>query len=157
MDIVDATADHAAAIAAIYAPNVATTVSFETDPPDAVEFERRIGAHRPWLVAVDGGMVVGYAYASAFKDRAAYRHTAETTVYVHDGHRHRGVATALMEALLERLRLGGIRTVVAVIALPNPASVAAAERSGFRRAGTIPEAGFKHDRWIDVGFWVRHL
>ena len=158
MRIVDAESRHATDVAAIYAPNVTgSTISFEAAPPDAAEIGRRMAANRPWLVAEVDGAVAGYAYASPFKERDAYRHTRETTVYVaHRFHGH-GVAAALLTALHERLAADGIHTVLAVIALPNPASVATAESAGYAHAGTIPEAGAKHGRWIDVGFWVRRL
>jgi phosphinothricin acetyltransferase len=158
VEIIEALPHHAAEIAAIYAPAVtASTISFEEVPPGADEMGRRMEANRPWLVALVDGSVAGYAYASPFKDRAAYRHTVETTVYVASDHRGRRVATALVGDLLDRLRDGGAHTAVAVIALPNPASVATAESLGFAHAGTIPEAGFKSGSWIDVGLWVRQV
>lgn len=158
MDIVDAEPRHAADIAAIYAPHVTgSTVSFETTAPDAAEIERRMTAHRPWLVAEEDGVVIGYAHASPFKERDAYRHTRETAVYVAAHRQRQGVATALSRALLDRLRTEGVHVVVAVISLPNPASVATAESAGYVRSGIIPEAGSKQGRWIDIGFWVRLL
>lgn len=158
MEIVDAEAAHAAAIARIYEPVVTgTTISFEAEAPDADEIARRIATHRPWLVAIERGAVVGYAYASPFKDRDAYRWTVETTIYVDPGHQRRGVAKALVDVLLARLRAEGIHTAVAVISLPNAASVATAQAAGFAHVGTIPRAGHKMGRWIDVGFWVREL
>ncbi|MEX1280933.1 MAG: N-acetyltransferase family protein [Acidimicrobiia bacterium] len=159
MDIADAAAEHAAGIAAVYAPVVADTViSFELDPPDADEIGRRMAASElPWLVALEGGTVIGYGYAASFKDRAAYRHTVETTVYVAEGHRRCGTGRALLTALHRRLAHLDVHLAVATIALPNPASVAIAEVAGYRPVGTIPEAGFKHGRWVDVGIWARRI
>jgi L-amino acid N-acyltransferase YncA len=158
MDIVDAAPRHAAEIADIYAPHVTgSTTSFEATAPDVDEIERRMAANRPWLVAEVDGATIGYSYASSFKEREAYRHTRETTVYVARHRQRQGVATALSHALLDRLAAEGVHVAVAVIALPNPASVATAESVGYVRSGIIPEAGSKHDRWIDIGFWVRLL
>lgn len=159
MDIVDATPEHAAGIAAVYAPIVADTViSFEVDPPDAAEIARRMAASDlPWLVALEGDTVIGYGYAAPWKDRAAYQHTVETTIHVAEGHRRSGTGRALLAALHRRLAHLGVHLAVATIALPNPASVAIAEVAGYRPVGTVPEAGFKHDRWVDVGIWFRRI
>lgn len=156
-----ATAEDAASIAAIYAPIVRETpISFELVPPDADEFRRRIASvlpRKPWLVCVERGRVLGYAYAHAFRDRPAYRWTVETSVYVAEEARRRGVAGALYRDLMARLAAQGFVTAVAGITLPNPASVALHERFGFRPVGVVPRCGFKFGAWHDVGFWSRPL
>ena len=159
VDIVDGAPEHAAGIAAVYAPVVADTViSFELEPPDAEEMARRMAASPlPWLVALEGESVIGYGYAAPWKDRAAYRHTVETTIHVAEGHRRSGTGRALLAALHRRLAHLDVHLAVATIALPNPASVAIAEVAGYRPVGTIPEAGFKHGRWVDVGIWARRI
>jgi len=150
--------DDAAAIAAIYAPIVAATaISFEAEPPDAVEMRRRIEAHgpqRPWLVLADDGEVAqGYAYATPFRGRAAYRFGCETTVYVAESARGRGAGRRLYTALAALLREAGYRRAFAGIALPNAASVALHVAQGFTPAGVMHAAGYKFGRWHDVAFY----
>ena len=115
------------------------------------------GAGYPWLVWEDGGQVLGYAYASQFRDRAAYRHSAEATVYLAPDATRRGIGSALYRELIARLRAGGAHLVVGGVALPIEASVALHEALGFTRVGTFSEIGRKFDRWIDVGFWQLRL
>lgn len=150
-----------AAIAAIYAPIVASTaISFETDPPDAAEVRRRIAMQpddKPWIVADDDGAVAGYAYASALRQRAAYRFGVEVTAYVAADARRRGVGRLLYAALLQMLRLQGYRRAVAGITLPNEASIALHRAAGFAEAGVFHAAGFKFGRWHDVAFYERGL
>jgi phosphinothricin acetyltransferase len=157
-----ATAGDAAAIAAIYAPYVeGSIVSFETEAPDAEAMRARIeagGALYPWLAAVDEtGAIAGYAYASAFRPRPAYRYTVETTVYVRDGLHRRGVGSLLYRPLLSILEAQGFTQAFGAITLPNPASVALHERLGFVRAGTYTKVGWKQGGWWDVGLWQRAL
>ena len=150
-----------AALAAIYAPYVENTaISFEEAAPGADAMAMRIAdqhADLPWLVAEAGGDILGYAYAAPYHPRAAYRYTIETTVYVGDAARGRGIGRDLYRALLERLDGGGLHMAVALIALPNPASVALHAATGFSSAGILREVGFKFGAWHDVGFWQRPL
>lgn len=162
MLIRDATPEDAAAIAAIYNVYVAgTCISFETAPVPDDEMRARMAevtdADLPWLVAADDTEVLGYAYASKWKGRCAYRHSVESTVYLGEAHHGRGVGRQLYAALLERLRGQGFRTAIGGIALPNAASVALHERLGFEQVAHFREVGFKQDRWIDVGYWQRML
>ena len=162
MDIRDATPDDAPAIAAIYNPYVANTcITFETDAVSSEDMRTRIveagDAHLPWLVAIDDGALVGYAYASRWKGRCAYRHSAESTVYLDASSKGKGIGHALYTALLERLRQRGIHAVIGGIALPNEASIALHERLGFEKVAHFKQVGFKQDRWIDVGYWQRLL
>lgn len=110
-----------------------------------------------WLVWETGGKVAGFASAGWFREREAYRRTAEASIYVAPEARRQGVGRALCEAILERLRQGGYRSAVGVVALPNPASERMLEALGFRRVGVLSEAGFKLERWWDVGIWQRDL
>ena len=150
------TAD-AAAICAIYNPYVRETViTFEEAPVSAAEMAQRIAevtARLPWLVAEEQGAVVGYAYATPWKVRSAYRFSVEATVYVAPGHMGRGVGTELYRALLAGLRPLGVHCAVGGIALPNEASVALHEKLGFKKIGQFVEIGRKFDRWVDVGYW----
>jgi len=163
MKVRAATADDAAAIAAIYAPYVTgTVVSFETEAPDAGEIARRMGeadGHYPWFVACDPetGAVLGYAYATAFRTRPAYRFSVETTVYVADGAQRRGFGRQLYKTLLPVLEMQGYAQAIAAITLPNHASVTLHERLGFRQVGTYEKVGFKFREWRSVGLWQRAL
>jgi phosphinothricin acetyltransferase len=152
---------HGPACAAIYAPFVAeSAVSFEDVPPDGAEFARRIeatSARYPWLVADDDGEVAGYAYATPYRDRAAYRWAAESAVYVGESHRRRGVGRQLYGALFDLLTRQGIRMVCAGVTLPNPGSVALHEACGFEPVGVYRRIGYKHGRWHDVGWWQLQL
>jgi phosphinothricin acetyltransferase len=107
----------------------------------------------PWLVAEQGGTVVGYAYASPWKGRCAYRFSVESTVYLDPVHADRGIGTRLYTALLDAIRALGMRTVIGGIALPNPRSIALHERLGFSKVAEFRQLGFKQARWVDVGYW----
>ena len=151
----------ARAVRGIYAPYViGTHISFEVDPPDDAEMERRIEdltRRHPWLVCEVDGVVTGYVYATDFRRRHAYASTRETTVYVDMEHQGRGIGRALMTALIEELRQVGARLLVAVIALPNPASVGLHETLGFRHVGVLHDVGHKFGRWHDESIWERRL
>ena len=157
VSICPAEADDAGGVAAIYAPIVRDTpISFELDPPDADEMRRRIertGARTPWLVCTTGAALVGYAYATGHRERAAYRWSVDVSVYVHEAARGRGVATGLYEALLGILRVQGFHRAYAGITLPNAASVGLHESAGFRPVGVYRAVGFKCGAWHDVGWW----
>ncbi|HEY0280537.1 MAG TPA: GNAT family N-acetyltransferase [Solirubrobacterales bacterium] len=151
----------AAACAAIYAPSVESTpISFETVPPDAAEFARRIAkyaATHQFLVAEEGGgsdgrKVLGYAYACRWAERAAYDWSVETSIYVAAGQQGKGVGRALYAELFERLRAQGFRIAVAGITLPNPASIGLHESMGFEPIGSLRNIGWKEGGWRDVGF-----
>jgi phosphinothricin acetyltransferase len=151
------TAADAAAICAIYNPYIRDTViTFEEAPVATAEMARRIGevtGRLPWLVAEEQGAIVGYAYATPWKTRSAYRFSVETTVYVAPGQQRRGLATDLYRELLVQLRRLGMHCAVGGIALPNAASVALHEKLGFKKIGQFAEIGRKFDRWVDVGYW----
>ena len=154
-------ASDAAAIAAIYAPYVATsTATFEEVAPDATEVARRMagdGIAYPWLVAEEAGVLLGYASSGCFRTRSAYRWSVETGVYVAPAAQRRGVARALMEALIDDLTRAGFVTAIASISLPNTSSVALHEALGYSLAGTIRAPGHKLGQWIDIGYFQRDL
>ena len=156
-----ADARDAGAVAAIYAPIVRdTVVSFELEPPDASEMERRIAVTRashPWLVAEDGDGLAGYAYAAQHRSRAAYRWSADVSVYTAERARRQGVGGALYAALLALLDDQGFHRIYAGITLPNAASVALHEAHGFAFVGRYRQVGFKLGAWHDVGWWERVL
>ena len=158
MSIRMATVEDAAAIAAIYNPYVADTcITFETEPVQAAGMAARItevlDAGLPWLLAEDAAGVAGFAYASKWKGRCAYRFSVESTVYLHRGHTGRGIGRALYGRLLEEIRARRMHAVIGGIALPNAASVALHERLGFRKVAHFEQVGYKQDRWVDVGYW----
>lgn len=162
MTLRPATPADAAALVAIYAPIVrGTAISFELEPPDAAQMAQRIArtlASLPWLVAVDAaGSVAGYAYASPHRERPAYRWSVDVSTYVHPEHRRLGIGRALYGALLADLHRRGYWQAFAGIALPNPASIALHESSGFVHIGTYRNVGFKLGSWHDVGWWQRPL
>jgi L-amino acid N-acyltransferase YncA len=149
----------APAIAAIYRPYViGTHFSFEETAPGADEIAARMSNPlHPWLVAVEHGRVVGYASTSAMRNRAAYRWTVETGIYLTPPAQGRGIAGRLLGAHLDLLCRQGFVTVIAGIALPNDASVALHEKLGFTLSGIERGVGFKLGEWIDVGRWQRDL
>ena len=135
----------AEAMAAIYDPVVRdTAISFELVPPGAEEFRARLAARRgfaPCLVHEEGGKVLGFAWGSPFRDRPAYRFTVETSVYVAEGARGRGVGRTLYGVLFPLLEAQGFRTAVAGITLPNPASVRLHEATGLSPVGGCRAVG----------------
>ena len=144
-------------IAAIYAPIVVQThISFEVVPPGPNEMARRMASvleRHVWLVVETNGCIDGYAYATRYRDKPAYAWSTETTIYVRDGVRGTGVGKELYLALLSVLKAQNYRRAFAGIALPNEASIALHEAVGFARVGVNPEAGYKLDRWHDLGWW----
>ena len=145
----------------IYDPIVrATAISFELAPPGVDEMRERIRntlASHVWLVCEEAQAIAGYAYASKFRPREAYQWTAEVTVYVHPAQQRRGIGRALYRSLVEILRLQGFCSAIAVIALPNDASVRLHEGLGFQSIGIFERAGYKLGRWHDVGWWQLKL
>ncbi len=151
----------AAACAEIYAPHVEESpVSFEERAPEAAELAARIeryGTSHAWLVAEREGRVAGYAYATAFNERPAYRWSASVSVYVADDARGGGVGRALYGALFDRLRERGFRMACAGITLPNEASCRLHESLGFGLVGVNREIGWKQGAWRDVGWYQLEL
>jgi len=165
--------DDAEAIRDIYAPVVReTAISFAETPPSVEDLREQIASDRyPWLVCEtprddgtgrserrrDGGDVVGFAKAGPHKERAAYRWAVDVSAYVREEWRGRGVGSGLYEALLETLAAQRFYVAVAVVALPNPASVALHESAGFERVGAFEAVGYKRGAWRDVGWWQLSL
>ena len=151
------TTGDAAAIAEIYTHYILNTViTFEEVPVDAKEMEsriRKVTASYPWLVDEEEGLVMGYAYASRWGERASYRHSAAATVYLRPDAHGRGIGSELYGALLADLRARAIHTVLGGISLPNEKSQGLHEKFGFRKVSHLTEVGCKFGRWIDVGYW----
>ena len=162
MHIRDAEERDAEAVAAIYGHHVLHgTASYDVDPPPA-EFHRekirRIAAAGwPFLVAEVDSQVAGYAYVTQFRDRAAYRFTAEDSIYVHPELTGRGVGKALLTTLLDRSAAYGFKTLVAVIGGAEPASIAIHAALGFDEVGRLRRVGWKHERWLDSVYMQRDI
>jgi L-amino acid N-acyltransferase YncA len=151
------------AIAEIYGHHVRHGVAtFEIDPPDANEMARRrtevLQRGLPWLVAEIEGSVLGYAYATQYRSRAAYRFTLEDSIYVHPMHMSKGIGKLLLPELIARCQEVGARQMVAVIGdTDHPASIKLHARFGFRHVGVLQAVGFKFDRWLDTVLMQRPL
>jgi L-amino acid N-acyltransferase YncA len=158
-----ASAADLAAVAGILAFYVTNTVAtFEEEPPGVPQWRQRLAdlAERklPFLVAEAGGTVAGYAYASPWRPKPAYRHTVEDSVYLAPGQRGRGLGRLLLEALLTGCADAGVRQVIAVIAdSGDPASVALHRACGFADSGRLSQVGYKHGRWVDTVLLQREL
>lgn len=156
-----ATPQDAPAIQAIYAPIVRNTpISFELEPPTVMEMAGRIEkvlALRPWLVYERDSAVLGYVYASTFRDRAAYDWGPEVSVYVHPSAHGKGIGRRLYTALFGALAAQGFCTVVAGATVPNPPSEGLHRSMGFEPIGRYPAAGFKHGQWHDIALWFLRL
>ncbi|MCU6432570.1 N-acetyltransferase family protein [Undibacterium sp. Jales W-56] len=139
---------------------VNTTISFEEEEVSVTEMTRRISEvsnDYPWLVLERDGMLIGYAYASKWKPRSAYRFSVECSVYLSNDALGQGAGTLLYESLFEQLRKLGVHTLIGGIALPNAASVALHEKLGFSKVAHFSQIGFKKDGWVDVAYWQKTL
>ncbi len=150
--------EDAAQIQAIYAPVVReTAISFEYEPPSVEEMRRRVEStlakDYPWLVLDRSGEILGYAYGSTHRERAAYRWSAEVSVYIHPAWHQRGIGRALYASLFEVLRLQGFRNAFAGATQPNPGSVGLHEAMGFQEIGLFRRIGYKFGKWHDVRWW----
>lgn len=148
------------AIAALYNHYVEHSVAtFETDPVSGEAMGDRVMAVQklglPWLVLEDAGEVLGYACAVRWKQRAAYRHSVESTIYMANRQVTKGLGVQLYGELLRQLDELDVHAILAGIALPNSASVGLHEKLGFRKVAHLEQVGRKFDRWIDVGYWQR--
>lgn len=157
-----ATAADAPAIASIYNHYVTETwVTFEEQPVSVTDMAERVAdvadASLPWVIEEQAGAINGYACATKWKGRCAYRFSVETTIYLAPQSLGKGIGTRLYEALLGRLKDGGLHIAIGGVALPNVASVALHEKLGFHKVAHFNEVGFKFGRWIDVAYWQRSL
>lgn len=156
-----ATEADAGAVAAIYGREVVEGyATFDTVAPPLDLWVAKTGStdpRSPFLVAVEDGAVVGFAYAGPYRERGAYANTRETTVYLSPSATGRGVGRQLYDDLLARLAAAGVHTVLAGIALPNDASEGLHRACGYERLGVMRDVGRKFDRWIDVAWWQRVL
>ena len=153
-----ARAEDAAACAAVYAPYVTDScISFEYEAPTAEDVARRIAAAHAWFVAEEDGAIVGYAYGSRHRERAAYDWAADVAVYTAASHHGRGMGRLLYGALFARLRELGLRRLCAGVAQPNAASDGLHRALGFEEVGVYRRIGWKGGRWHDVRWWQLDL
>lgn len=149
--------DDAASICEIYNHYVQhTPVTFEESPVSVDDMRARIlkiTESLPWLVCEEDGELIGYSYATRWRDRSAYRHSVEMTIYLRQESVGGGKGTELFGALLTELRSGGIHCAIAGALLPNPRSVALLEKFGLQQVAQFHEVGFKFGQWLDVGYW----
>lgn len=161
MPVRPCTLNDAPSVCAIYNHYIAhTVITFEESPVSVADMQQRIlniQASYPWLVYEEQGMLQGYAYACKWKDRSAYKHTAEITVYLHPEHTKKGLGSILYQALIEQLAQKNIHVLLACIAIPNTASEKLHNRFGFRQVAHMREVGFKFGRWLDIGYWQKTL
>lgn len=157
-----AKSEDASRIAEIYNYYIENTVvTFEEEMVSSNQISARLkkieDSGLPWLVDQEGELVVGYAYASPWNERSAYKHTAEISVYLaHDSLGH-GIGTRLYHVLFTELTKLSIKVVIGGIALPNPASKSLHEKFGMRKVAHFEKVGFKFGQWIDVGYWQTEL
>lgn len=147
---------------ALYAPYVLnSTATWETALPSRQEFAQRLQACQdagfPWLVADEDGSILGYAYAGRLGERPGYDWTVQVSVYVDGDERHRGLGTALYGALLALLKLQGYCSCYALVTESNEVSVAFHRAMGFRETATLPNAGFKSGRWLNLAYYYLPL
>ncbi len=151
------TLEDAAAIADIYNYYILhSTITFEEEALVPAEMARRIqsiATRFPWLVYESEGDIWGYAYATDWRTRSAYKHTVETTVYLKHDATYKGVGSALYAALLQELRARNMHAIIGGIALPNEASVRLHEKFGFVKVAHFKDVGYKFGQWLDVGYW----
>lgn len=151
----------AEALLAIYRPYVEkTSISFETEVPSPAEFSHRIADFSktyPYLVVEENGAPLGYAYAHAFHERAAYDWTVETSIYIAENARGKHIGTTLYGALLKLLTLQGVKNACAVVTFPNIPSTAFHQAMGFDAAGVLPDFGYKLGNWHSVAYLFKVL
>ena len=149
--------DDAVSICRIYNHYVLnTTVTFEEQAVSVEEMQcriREVSETLPWLVYETGREVAGYAYASRWKSRSAYRFSVESTVYIDGHYTGKGIGRRLYEHLISDLRKLSLHNAIGVIALPNAPSVALHERMDYEKVAHLKEVGRKLNQWIDVGYW----
>ncbi len=138
-----------------------TVVTFEEEPVTSLEMAQRVdetfAAELPWLVALDDDTVIGFAYASKWKGRCAYRHSVEVTVYLSHSMTAKGIGSELYTRLFNLLKQKSVHVVLGGISLPNEASIALHEKFGMTKAAHFEEVGYKFDKWVDVAYWQGKL
>lgn len=151
-----ATTADAKAISDIYNYYIKNTIiTFEEEPVSYKDMEERIfeNSHIDWLVYEEYNEIKGYAYASKWKSRCAYRHSLESTIYLKNDAIGNGIGSRLYSKLIDNIKSGGYHAVIGGIALPNDSSIKLHEKLGFEKVAQFKEVGYKFNRWVDVGYW----
>lgn len=133
-----------------------TIITFEETPVTEEEIKERIAivsSNLPWIVYEENNRIIGYAYASEWKSRCAYKHSLESTVYLQKGLFGKGIGTLLYTELIKQIGQTNCHALIGGIALPNDASIALHEKLGFEKVAQFKEVGYKFGKWIDVGYW----
>ncbi len=147
----------AKAIADIYNYYIDNTiVTFEENTVCEEEMIERIKSHNPdlpWIVYEENKQIYGYAYVSEWKSRSAYKYSVESSVYLNHTKLGKGIGAKLYKKLLSQIKKKNIHIIIAVISLPNEASVKLHEKLGFQKVGQFKEVGYKFEKWIDVEYW----
>jgi L-amino acid N-acyltransferase YncA len=145
----------------IYTPYINNTaITFETEIPTIEEFTKRIETiqkHYPYLVCERDNQIIGYAYASQYRERSAYRYSIELSIYVDQKYRHQGIGTALYTHLFDTLQTYEFYTAYACITLPNESSIVLHQTFGFQEIGIFHHAGYKGGKWLDVIWMEKQL
>ena len=133
-----------------------TIITFEEEPVTAKEMKMRIeevASKFPWLVYEENSELAGYAYLTNWRTRSSYRYTAESTVYLKENYRGKGIGAALYHALIEKSKNLSLHSLIGGIALPNNASIALHEKLNFKKVAHFQQVGYKFNQWVDVGYW----
>jgi len=144
----------------IYAQYIHTSITFEYELPSPEEFARRVAdvqTRYPYLVAEEGDKILGYAYAHPERSRAAYQWNAELSIYLHPSAVGKGLGSRFCQALLDLLRLQGVRTVYSVVTVPNPASEGLHAAFQFQRVGVHEKTGYKNGHWHDTVWFGKNI
>ncbi|WP_203565412.1 GNAT family N-acetyltransferase [Alteromonas profundi] len=162
MIIRDAVLDDSSRIAEIYnfyVVNTCTTFEegYVSDEDMSIRLKKVVEANLPWIVAVIDETIIGYAYATKWKERSAYRFSVESTIYLSNEFQGKGLGTVLYTSLLNKLKTLGINSVIGGVTLPNPASVGLHEKLGMEKVAHFSKVGFKFNQWLDVGYWQLSL
>ncbi|MEO4055490.1 N-acetyltransferase family protein [Solibacillus sp. CAU 1738] len=146
----------------IFNENILTSTAIYMYEPQTLDyklawFEAKMAAGEPLFVYEEDGIVAGYATYGPFRTYPAYLYTIEHSVYVHKDHHRKGIGTKLMHALIDAANANRIKTMVACIDAENQGSIISHEKLGFVYSGTIRNAGYKFDRWLDLALYQLDL
>ena len=133
-----------------------TTVSFEeieVTPADMADRISAVIATHPWIVYEENGIIIGYAYASKWRARSAYRFSVESSVYMRHDQKGKGIGTVLYRELIDQLKNLGVHTIIGGVAQSNPASTKLHEKFNFDKVATFREVGFKKEQWLETSYW----
>jgi L-amino acid N-acyltransferase YncA len=133
-----------------------SVVTFEETPVEIDEMRKKIKSitsKLPWIVYQEGEQILGFAYASEWKSRSGYKHTAESTVYLKQDQSNKGLGSSLYAALIKQLIKMDFHAIIGGVSMPNDASIALHEKFGFKKVAHFKEVGFKFGNWVDVAYW----